>query len=137
MNRRKLLKLGFLTAVCWFFLESSAKAGIGNSVFTQLHQKLLNLPNLKHFQVIGERYIELYPDETQLKYLIARFNDLVVIAEDEQQGIDWEQWLQAKIKEDFQLGQTVQIDGWIFTKTEAQLCALATHLSTPTEFIFR
>ncbi|TAG95425.1 MAG: hypothetical protein EAZ09_08305 [Oscillatoriales cyanobacterium] len=129
MNRRKLLKLGFFTTVSWFFLELSAKACTSNRVFSQLYQKLLNLQEVKNFQVIGERYIELYPEESQLKYLVARLNDLMVIAEDEQRGIEWEQWLQAKIKEDFQLGQTVQIDGWIFAKTEAQLCALATHLS--------
>lgn len=132
MNRRNLFHLGFLTTISWFFLESSTKACIDNNIFTQLHQKLLNLPDIKNFQIIGQRYLELYPEETQLKHLITKFNDLVIIAQNKQREIDWKQWLQAKIKEDFQLGLTVQIDGWIFSKTEAQFCALATHLNTST-----
>lgn len=128
MNRRSLLKLGFLTTVSWLLFESSVKACVSNGVLAQLHQKLLNLPHLKNFQVIGERYLKLYPEETQLKHLIAGFSDLVVIAGDEQLGNDWYRWLEAKIKEDFENRQTVQIDGWIFSKTEAQLCAFCNSL---------
>ncbi|GAX42409.1 hypothetical protein NIES4075_34100 [Tolypothrix sp. NIES-4075] len=128
MNRRSLLKLSFLTTVSWFFFESSVKACVSNGVLAQLHQKLLNLPHLKNFQVIGERYLKLYPEETQLKHLIAGFSELVVIAGDSQLENDWYRWLLFKIKQDFKHRQTVQIDGWIFSKTEAQLCALATYL---------
>lgn len=128
MNRRSLLKLSFLTTVSWLFFESSVKACVSNGVLAQLHQKLLNLPHLKNFQVIGERYLKLYPEKTQLKHLIAGFSELVVIAGDSQLENDWYRWLQEKIKQDFENRQTVQIDGWIFSKTEAQLCALATYL---------
>jgi hypothetical protein len=123
MNRRNFLQLGLLTTISWIFCESSVKACVSNSVLDQLHQKLLNLPHLNNFQVIGKRYLKLYPEETQLKHLIAGFSELAVITEDEQLGNDWYQWLEAKIKEDFDYRQTVQIDGWILSKTEAQLCA--------------
>jgi len=122
VNRRIFFKLSFLTATSWFFFGSTTWASPSNTIVGNLHQKLLNLlPHLESFQVIGERYLKLYPQEDDLNYLLISLNY-------ELPGNSWYQWLQAKIKEDFQHKQTVQVEGWILSKTEAQLCALATRL---------
>ncbi|MBW4505899.1 MAG: hypothetical protein KME64_05245 [Scytonematopsis contorta HA4267-MV1] len=131
MLRRSFLKVGFLTTISWFFLESTTWAFSSNAILAQLCQKLLNLPHLKSFQLIGERYLKLYPEEAELKHLLAGFRNYLrethlVFTEGDEQFQSWYYWLQGEVKKDFKLGQIVQVDGWILSKTEAQLCALAT-----------
>ncbi len=134
VHRQSFLKLGFLTTGLWFFSGSYTWAFSSNAVLDQLHQKLLDLPHLKSFQIIGERYLKLYPEEAELKHLLTGFSNdlrlshLVLTEGNEQLGDFWYFWLHSKIKEDFKHRQIVQVDGWILSKTEAQLCALATHL---------
>ena len=70
-------------------------------------------------QSIGKKYLELYPlenDKATLQRLLYP-EDLPVI--------ERESHLKQRISEDFQIRETVAINGWILSKTEARLDALA------------
>ncbi|MDH5368225.1 MAG: hypothetical protein OEW67_14675 [Cyclobacteriaceae bacterium] len=70
---------------------------------------------------IGSKYLQQYPDENNKQTLVKKIvknisgSDEVVI-----------QKLNKQIKKDFEIGNTVLIDGWILSKTEARQCALLT-----------
>jgi hypothetical protein len=68
---------------------------------------------------IGEAYLEDHPEEAQ-PALLARL--LREAGLEEAPGPTSR--ARARIREDFERGRTVQVDGWVLSRTEARLCAL-------------
>lgn len=69
--------------------------------------------------LIGDRYRELFPDENGEKRLVQTlFNQSSPATAMNIETI------QRTIAKDFQTGNTVMIDGWILSRTEARQCAL-------------
>jgi hypothetical protein len=77
-----------------------------------------------HARAVGERYLECVPEEANRQKLIellsAEFGPLP-------QGHDpraVKHLIQRKIKQDFAEAKTVEVDGWLLSRTEARLCSL-------------
>jgi len=81
------------------------------------------LPHRKSAVRIGKEYLKLYPQEAHPKKLFHHFKT-------------WQQrkpapakenarFLDAQIKQDFRRENTVEVKGWVLSRTEARLCALA------------
>lgn len=71
---------------------------------------------------IGARYLSLVPaegDERHLVNLLAK-GAPGLMARDEARAL-----LQNAVREDFDQGRTVELNGWVISRTEARLCALA------------
>ena len=64
---------------------------------------------------LGKSYLEKYPSENSASQLV----DLIT----KETGSDPDE-LQEKIKQDFREGNTVILEGWLFSITEARQCAL-------------
>lgn len=75
-------------------------------------------------RAIGEAYLrQLGRDPNRESILAAARGTLESIdrARDERSAI---QTLVRAVREDFERGRTVQLDGWILSRTEAEICAL-------------
>ncbi len=67
---------------------------------------------------IGQSFLQQYPDQADQQTLLSQFNGRTG------SSTEAETRIAACIKEDFKLGNTVQVKGWILSFTEAQHCAL-------------
>ena len=70
---------------------------------------------------IGRAYLAKHEDERDVDVLRAHLGDLV----SQSGGDGLAERAGARIREDFATGRTVQVDGWLLSRTEARLCALA------------
>lgn len=70
---------------------------------------------------VGNMYLEQHPEEHNRK-LLGR-----ILAERfrSQRAFHIEKAIRDLIHEDFDLGQVVELEGWMVSRTEARLCALA------------
>lgn len=75
--------------------------------------------------VVGRAYLEVYPDEAS----VARLVELIGVPADElasaTDGTAALPWFRQRIAEDFRTGRTVLVRGWVLSRTEARVCALA------------
>jgi len=77
--------------------------------------------------VVGREYLARVPGEADPAVLVER----LVAAEADRRTLDQADretlaaWIREKQHEDFELGHTVKVNGWILSETEARLCALA------------
>ncbi len=96
-------------------------------------ERILSLPsalaaihNPETIAALGESYRISVPDEDNLEQLrnmlLLDVKDNV-IAEDTDDAT-LKQLLEERVKSDFDQGETVILDGWILSKTEARQCAL-------------
>lgn len=82
---------------------------------------------------LGRRYLQAFPREGDRSWLVARILDdgsapaasPAMFASDELR-----RRIARRRREDFTQSETVQVEGWILSRTEARLCALAA-LVTP------
>lgn len=79
---------------------------------------LSNILDDKSILEIGEQYLKLVPNENSERKLISL---LPVSASTEMNTI---QIVQQQITDDYKSGETIIIDGWILSKTEARQCAI-------------
>ena len=70
---------------------------------------------------MGKQYLELYPQEQDVSLLIS----LIDCGQYSQEHTLRRQ-LQDNIRRDFEFNQTLILDGWVVSRTEARQCALFT-----------
>lgn len=70
---------------------------------------------------MGKQYLELYPQEQDLSLLISLINSSQYSQEQKLR-----RQLQENIRRDFKFNQTMILDGWVISITEARQCALFT-----------
>ena len=86
----------------------------------------------KTIMEIGQAYGKTYPDEysiSDLEKLLTKTETGKSIAGSETAEMI-NSTLNAMVKKDFQTGDTVVLNGWILSKTEARQCALFTLIKT-------
>jgi predicted anti-sigma-YlaC factor YlaD len=123
IKRRQVIKLCSSLPLAFLAVDFSAVAALISTVEIQPLTALIGkFPHLQQCQAIGQVYLQQYRnvDElNQLHWTIAkRFR-----ARDRQS--DPGDWLRKQIRTDFAQNNIVRVEGWILSKTEAQLCALA------------
>jgi hypothetical protein len=69
---------------------------------------------------VGRRYLDSNAGEADRE----RLADLLTENLDPSAG-DLTQQMMAAVRNDFRLGQTVTVDGWLLSRTEARICAIA------------
>ncbi len=123
-SRRDFLR----RALCWVALGAlsgcRALAGPalapGDASANWLRDVIGNLDSAAHF---GRIYLDAYPDERDARQLFNRIENVA------QGRTDFES-VSAAVRDDYVRGNTVSIDGWLLSRTEARLFALAA-LSSP------
>lgn len=73
----------------------------------------------KEIDEIGNKYRMLVPQEKKANTLVKR-----LLEETDTNSADIGETLAGKIQKDFETGNTVIVDGWILSVTEARQCAL-------------
>ena len=117
MHRRHFLRLASVTTLG--ALASGCGAGREYDAVTLTHPELLTALGPERVRAIGERYRAATGDEGD--------------AESLRQAIEHSRprFLRAAspsladlVREDFEQGRTVVVDGWVLSRTEARQCAL-------------
>jgi hypothetical protein len=120
MNRRGLL--GFLLSlpVAGYALLQRKETTLATFL-----SQLLPHTTVDAFRAIGQRFIALYPEHSELSLVDSHLESFVTTAG----SIDAEM-LSRQIRADYQASATFVIDGWVLSRTELYLCARQA-LSTP------
>jgi hypothetical protein len=127
LDRRALLRS--MGAACAFTLARPvAPASAGSPRSRALAHRLLEVfPDTESARAIGAEYLAAWPEERDLSALLE--NLLESPAGDEVQAdcdVDaWTRTLAARTKQDFEWLRVVKVDGWVLSRSEARLCALA------------
>lgn len=85
----------------------------------------------KTIREIGMAYGKAYPDEyniSALEGLLKKNTDGKIISASMQKG-EIDAQLDSQVKNDFASGQTIVLNGWVLSRTEARQCALYTLIS--------
>lgn len=82
-------------------------------------QLLSNIWDTQTINAIGNKYRLQVPDEKNERTLVK-----LLSSEISSDTMQLEKSLEEKIKKDFESGNTIMIDGWILSVTEARQCAL-------------
>ncbi|MES1217459.1 MAG: hypothetical protein ABUT20_18265 [Bacteroidota bacterium] len=123
MKRRQFIGLSayVAAAVAIPFLESCSTGNSGTAISEP--PVLLHMLNAKSVIETGQAYLKQFPDENtkdKLKQLLLDTNS--TIASSDANAIH--AWFDKKAVEDFTTGQTVTVNGWVLSRTEARQCAL-------------
>lgn len=126
MNRRKLLALTSL-ALTYFYLPISFARTNRNTEFankTLLHD--LFESTIKHLNsdTVGKVYLRESPNDTSLHQLLSQIKSAISSDQNKSNSHHMLAELAIQIKTDFLNNDTIEIDGWLLSKTEVQLCAL-------------
>jgi len=129
MQRRKFLILSVLSAASSMISISSFSITypmarnaylietVGLGAIQAKISKLFS--DIKHAQSVGQRFLELHPDQAHLPLLLEGVGE---------SGIDSPSFavkdVDCLIREDFILGNTVLLDGWVLSRSELNLCAI-------------
>src|SRR5688572_30200096 len=123
MKRKDFLQLSAFTAVAVSFpLLDSCNAPVSGPTTTQ-PDFLSRLFDEITIRKTGQAYLQKTPAENQESKLIQLLtgNDPIAGSSDERAI---QQYLDEKIKKDFEEGNTVMVNGWVLAVTEARQCAL-------------
>ena len=132
ISRRKML----LTMAMAVAVPAALKLQIHHSIERSL-QSLTSPTNqiLQMFTatasavVLGRLYLNRYPDENSLDALALHLPLQIRtgggVDHDTESGALHDQ-VRSQIRRDFESGNCVRIDGWVLSRTEARVCALAT-----------
>ena len=123
MKRRGFL-LGFLaglaTSAALVFASLPFLGGATDNIKHTLRRFGIQHP--ENARLIGERYLQLFPNENKERVLIQG------ILGQELEGVDsfpaLKTWLDKRRSADFGRGVTVIINGWVLSRSEARLYAL-------------
>jgi hypothetical protein len=123
MKRRTFITTSLLAAAglsfaYYFKIRSKSKNTLTRPYLLSL---ICNQPALLE---IGKSYRKLVPGESQLKIL----SDLILTNRKGQklnsaESLSIDHWINNKIEEDFLNSQTLIINGWVISQTEARQCA--------------
>jgi hypothetical protein len=123
MKRKDFLQLSAFTVVAVSFpLLDSCNAPVSDAA-TGKPAFLSRLFDELTIRRTGQAYLQRIPaenDHDKLVRLLAD-NSLIVESSDERAI---HQYLEEKIKKDFDEGKTVMVNGWVLAVTEARQCAL-------------
>jgi len=115
---------GFLKSVCSALVITLPTTTLAASTATL--QRLAQ-PSLLSFlgdsdeiRSLGLRYRELFPEESTPDHLV----QAILAQERLTSALPQSDRLTALISKDFALGHTIQLNGWILSRTEARQCAL-------------
>ena len=90
------------------------------------HPGLLTLFDDAHqVQTLGLEYRDRFQDENDARVLQAHVSDRIEFTEDQDM---LQSRIEQQVRSDFAQGQTVQLQGWILSITEARQCALYSFL---------
>ena len=123
MKRRQFIGLSayIAAAIALPFAESCSTGN--NDIAVSEPALLLRILNTKSIIETGHAYLQQYPAENSKEIL----RDLLL--DKNLRGTTTgakaiHSWLMGKTVEDFQGGQTVIVNGWVFARTEARQCGL-------------
>jgi hypothetical protein len=83
------------------------------------------IADLESARRVGQVYLQKAPDEADRGRLLTRLFPELAPARHAKSPAAWRQSYAAKCRQDFADGHTVRLDGWVLSRTEARLCALA------------
>ena len=122
MRRRDFIHLSAFTAAAISFpLLDSCNQSTGNEIAKPVF--LSRLFDEKAINDAGKAYIKKTPlenDKSTLIQLLA--NDSQILKSSDRKAIH--QYLEQRVKQDFETGNTVLVKGWVLSITEARQCAL-------------
>jgi len=120
MKRRDFLGITTVGVAGLAWAGGSAEAA-GVARATLAHPHLLDVLRNEHLvAALGRRYREQVPSEHDARALEAAIlADAPVEA-----SVEPRRWLADRVQQDFALGETVTIDGWVLSRTEARQAAL-------------
>jgi hypothetical protein len=129
ISRRQLLRMlaGYVSTVGLTSRCDAADQHWSLAAMPDAHRSLEIFPSRESAVLIGREYLRLFPQEAHAERLL----DLIVspaarwaIPSSGRIQPAMAQWLYEKQRGDFVQGQTVLIQGWMLSRTEARLCAL-------------
>jgi len=131
MNRRTLLKLlptFLLSFVLPGFIARLKQLNALTPEEQTVHHLLGLMTNLNHAKVIGTAYLQTRAQISTGFSLAASLcsqcpGGTAKLAQMNQR--EFQQWLHDRQTADFIQGRTVNVQGWVLSQTEAELCALA------------
>ena len=127
MLRRTFCEMSTLAALS-FFLPILGCSKFESSIAKKLSLPLTLAKINDHNTIvdIGNSYLDENPDEKNREHLIDKLlvssnGDLISKTAD---SLTLENLILKKIESDFKNGETIVINGWVLSKTEARQCAL-------------
>ena len=126
MNRRDFTLISASLATALFFPSLQCTAPLPEpEQKTLIPGELSAVLNRKEINIIGDKYRAVNPKAADKKGITTLLftdgkNKRYEGPDDE---ISIKQYLQDKILNDFSNGNTIEIDGWVLSQTEAQQCA--------------
>ena len=123
MKRSDFIKLSAFTAAAISvpFLQSCNQSTTEDALAKPMF--LSRLFDEKTITDAGKAYIKKAPSENDENKLIGLLSDNSAIAKSSDQNTI-HQYLDKKIKQEFEAGNTVLVKGWVLAVTEARQCAL-------------
>jgi len=131
-TRRSFLGLGAAALLDAVFRPAGAWAAAANAVHgphREAADTLLELLSCRESAAsIGRQYLAQYPAEVDADGLLGEF---LAAAPDVQAAMEAgdaaavRQAVFSRYRDDYSASRTVSIDGWLFSETEARICALA------------
>ena len=122
MKRRDFIQLSaFTAAAIGFPLLHSCNQSAENEMAEPLF--LSRLFDEKGISDAGKAYIKKTPLENDKNKLIQLLSDDSEILKSSDQKAIY-QYLDEKVKQDFETGNTILVNGWVLSITEARQCAL-------------
>jgi hypothetical protein len=123
MNRRRVLQrlLGAMLFPAGLSLRSAL--GRPQSVSTSGFDLLTVLDDRASAAVIGRRYLLNNRQEADSEWLASQLKKK--LGEGPWSPSSFKEKMAETLKQEFGHGETVRVDGWVISRTEARLCAIA------------
>jgi uncharacterized membrane protein len=120
LNRRSFFLYLIAVIVCLYSIFTWTTTKKNKKI---LSKSLDTSPDILNTHVIGQEYLKKFPKEKDPEIL----NSLIFDRPDEAYNSknDLHRFILEKVKKDFQEDRIVKIRGWILSRTESRLCALA------------
>ncbi len=120
MKRRKFVLLAAAGATAagvpaWYFLSGEPEVDAALPKPTALEQ----IWDTETISAIGKRYCEQFPAESRVRRLVHLLEEDAAARAAGQPAFSSQQ-----IQQEFVQGNTVMVDGWVLSRTEARQCAL-------------
>ncbi|HCW05740.1 MAG TPA: hypothetical protein DGG95_00035 [Cytophagales bacterium] len=117
MNRRGFVLLGAGTVAAVAFPSYYFFRRIEYDPSLSIPKSLAMIWEKEEIKSIGKKYI-IKSDEDSERSLVKS----IMSGHDGEQSYD--KFIEQKVKQDFQSGNTITVDGWVLSVTEARQCAL-------------
>ena len=120
MNRKRFIQLAATSAVVISIpvVYSCSKKVKYNPKLAE-PTSLLLIWDGERIKGIGQKYLTQVPGEKEERTLVTLLSNDLSLSQADGFSI-----LESKVKQDFEVGLTVVVDGWILSVTEARQCAL-------------